>query len=226
MAGELGPTELGSAVATTPRLTVIASSLGTVELERDAEGATFAFHVWPAPTPIDVGAWTSELGTPTRPARRGPDAPVVLQFLPANGIVVVEIDGEHIVALHAYRFAASSLAGAITTEQNLFALLELVGGNDFTLDNAQKYLGRARSRRDWRIELDTRPGSNLSSATIETLDGAPHGLQLTFAQPIDVDFNILRARLGPETRNIHGNPPAFRMTYTLGAPIGRLMLES
>jgi hypothetical protein len=226
VAGELEQVELGSVVVAMPRRTVIASSLGTVELERDEEGTTFAFHAWPAPAPFDAEAWTRELGTPTRPARRGPDDPMTLQFLPANGIVIVEIEDERAVALHAYRFAASSLAGAITTEPNLIALLELVGGNSFTLDNVQNYLGRARKRDDWRIELDPRPGSNLQRATIELSGGTPHGLQLTFAQPIDLDFNVLRTRFGRERFSIDGNPPSFRKTYTFDGGIGRLMLDT
>jgi hypothetical protein len=208
--GELGETELGS--------------IGTIE--HDEHGAPFALHVWPDETGFDVAAWTRVLGAPTRQARLCPDDPAVWQFLPPNGIVVVEVERDRVATLDAYRFAASSLAGAITTEANLLALVQLVGGSDFTLARAMKLLGNERTRGDWRVELEPRPGSNLSAATIELYKGWPHGLQLTFAQPLDVDFRPLRARFGTEHRAINGNPPAFRTTYTFDAERCRLMLDT
>src|SRR5262245_43212816 len=122
--GELPESELGVVIASAASHVVLAPSipgLAGIELER-AQGVVFGVHAWCThPPAFDLAAWTQELGAPWQLPRFLPDDAVPMRFTPRHGLVVVDVDRwARVVAFHAYRFAADSLAGPFTSVENVF----------------------------------------------------------------------------------------------------------
>ncbi len=199
-------------------------ALGGFELER-RDGAPFAIHAWlDEPVPFEAAAWTAELGESIELPRLVPTDPAPIRFTPTDGLVIVEVERGRIVAVHAWRFAANSLAGAITSEANLMALFDFVTGPDFTRESAQRYVGPIQNEGDWRCELQPRPGANVRRATLETSKGVVNGLVLEFETELALDLRVFQARFGEGREMINGNPPSFHTTYSFGGPGGYIIL--